>query len=171
MTLYLLRHGIAENKALGKPDRDRRLTAQGRARMRRAAAGLRVLVGPLDAILTSPYPRAAETAAIAAAALPKAPKPRPLEALAHETSPMEALRVLRSVVKGERVMLVGHEPELSQLASLLLTGSVDGMRLVLKKGGCLAITIRTLSPRIAVLEWLATPRTLRRLGTASHPSS
>ena len=82
---------------------------------------------------------------------------------------MEALRVLRSVVKGERVMLVGHEPELSQLASLLLTGSVDGMRLALKKGGCVAITIRTLAPRLAVLDWLATARTLRRLGRAASP--
>ena len=171
MTLYLLRHGIAEEKGLGKPDRDRRLTPQGRARMRRAAQGLRALVGPLDAIHTSPYPRAAETAAIVAAALPRAPKPRPLEALAHQTSPMEALRVLRSVVKGDRVMLVGHEPELSQLASLLLTGSIDGMRLVLKKGGCLAISIRTLAPRVAVLEWLATPRALRRIGRAAHSSS
>jgi phosphohistidine phosphatase len=172
VTLYLLRHGIAEDKALGKPDRDRRLTAQGRARMRRAAAGLRVLVEPLDAIYTSPYPRAAETAAIVVAALGKAPKPRSLEALAHQTSPMEALRVLRSIIKGDHVMLVGHEPELSQLASLLLTGSIDGMRLVLKKGGCLAITIRTLAPRVAVLEWLATPRALRRLGrAATHPSS
>ena len=167
MTLYLLRHGIAEDEALGKPDRDRRLTPRGRVRMRRAAAGLRVLIGRLDVIFTSPYPRAAETAAIAAAALPNAPKPRALDALAHETSPMEALRVLRTIVKGERVMLVGHEPELSQLASLLLTGSVDGLRIALKKGGCVAITIRALAPRIAVLDWLATPRMLRELGRAA----
>jgi phosphohistidine phosphatase len=169
MTLYLLRHGIAEPKAVGKPDRDRRLTARGRARMRRAARGLRVLVGPLDALFTSPFPRAAETAAIAAAALPRAPKPRPLEALSHGTPPMEALRVLRTVATGDRVMLVGHEPELSQLASLLLTGSIDGMRLALKKGGCLAITIRTLAPRLAVLDWLATPRALRRIGRTTAP--
>ena len=169
MTLYLLRHGIAEAKAAEKPDRERRLTPRGRARMRRAAQGLRALVGPLDAIYTSPYPRAAETAAIAHAALPKAPKPRPLDALAHATSPMEALRVLRTVAKGEHVMLVGHEPELSQLASLLLTGSIDGMRLTLKKGGCLAITIRTLAPRLAVLDWLVTPRALRKIGRSAAP--
>jgi len=169
VTLYLLRHGIAENRAPGKPDRDRRLTARGRARMRRAAAGLRVLVGQVDAILTSPYPRAAETAAIAAAALAKASKPRDLDALAPDASPLEALRVLRGGVKGERVMLVGHEPGLSSLASLLLTGSLDGVRIALKKGGCIALTIRTPAPRAATLAWLATPRTLRRMGRATTP--
>jgi phosphohistidine phosphatase len=167
--LYLLRHGVAEPKVGDKPDRERRLTPRGRARMRRAAQGLQALVGPLDAIFTSPYPRAAETATIAAAALRKAPKPRPLDVLAHGTSPMEALRILRTIAKGQGVMLVGHEPELSQLASLLLTGSIEGMRLALKKGGCLAITIRTLAPRLAVLDWLVTPRALRRIGRTTTP--
>jgi phosphohistidine phosphatase len=83
---------------------------------------------------------------------------------------MEALRLLRSAVKGERVMLVGHEPELSRLASLLLTGSIDGAHLVLKKGGCVALTIRALAPRTAVLEWLVTPRALRRIGRAPRAS-
>ena len=164
MTLYLLRHGIAEDRVPGRPDRDRRLTARGRARMQRAAAGLRVLVGQVDAVLTSPFPRAAETAAIAAAAFPKSPKPRDLDALTPDASPMEALRILRAGVKGERVMLVGHEPGLSSLASLLLTGSLDGMRIALKKGGCLALAIRTPAPRSATLAWLATPRALRRIG-------
>jgi phosphohistidine phosphatase len=163
VTLFLLRHGIAEDRTTDKPDRDRRLTPRGRTRMRRAAVGLRVLVERVDEIFTSPYPRAAETADIAAAALGKSVKPRTLDALSHGTSPMEALRVLRSMAKSERVMLVGHEPELSQLASLLLTGSIDGLQLDLKKGGCIAIAIRTLAPRVATLEWLVTPRTLRKL--------
>ena len=169
MTLYLLRHGIAEDRTADKPDRERTLTPRGRARMRQAAVGLRVLVDHVDEIFTSPFPRAAETATIAAAALAKGPKPRALDALSHGTSPMEALRVLRSMAKGERIMLVGHEPELSHLASLLLTGSIDGLHLELKKGGCLAIEIRTLAPRVATLAWLVTPRTLRKLGGAVAP--
>jgi len=169
VTLYLLRHGIAEDKAADKPDRDRTLTPRGRARMRQAAIGLRVLVERVDEIFTSPFPRAAETATIAAAALGKGPKPRALDALSHGTSPLEALRVLRSMAKGERIMLVGHEPELSHLASLLLTGSIDGLHLELKKGGCMAIEIRTLAPRVATLAWLVTPRTLRKLGGAVAP--
>jgi phosphohistidine phosphatase len=167
VTLYLLRHGIAEDRTTDKPDRDRTLTPRGRARMRRAALGLRVLVDRVDDVFTSPYPRAAETARIAAAALGKGLKVRPLDALSHGTSAMDALRALRSMAKSERVMLVGHEPELSHLASMLLTGSIDGLRLDLKKGGCIAIAVRTLAPRVATLEWLVTPRTLRKLGGAA----
>jgi phosphohistidine phosphatase len=167
VTLYLLRHGIAEDPAPGAADRDRRLTPHGRVRMRRAAAGLAALVGRVDAIFTSPYPRAAETAALAAAAIPQAPKPREIDALAAVTSPMETLRVLRTIAKGDRIVLVGHEPGLSTLASLLLTGSVDGARIDLKKGGCIALTIRAPRPRAAELAWIATPRMLRRLGRTS----
>jgi phosphohistidine phosphatase len=171
MILYLLRHGIAEEREPDKADRDRKLTTRGRARMRRGAAGLAAMVEPLDAILTSPFPRAAETAVLAAAAMPKAPKPREVDALAHGTGPLEMLRVLRGLVDGERVMLVGHEPELSSLASLLLTGSVDGARIALKKGGCLALEIRALAPRTATLAWALTPRALRRIGRAHARST
>jgi len=171
MTLYLLRHGIAEDTAVAKLDRDRRLTPRGQARMRRAAPGLAQLVGKLDAMFTSPYPRAVETAKLAAAALPGRPRPRELDALAGDASPMDALRALRTLVKGERVMFVGHEPVLSHLASLLLTGAVDGVRIDLKKGGCIALTIRAPAPRPAVLDWVVTPRTLRSLGRATPPTS
>ena len=172
MTLYLLRHGIAEDPAPGGTDRDRHLTPRGRVRMRRGAAGLRAVVGRLDAIYTSPYPRAAETATIVAATLPKAPKPRALDDLVPDASPMEVLRALRAMTKDERVMLVGHEPWLSGLAALLLTGSVDGARITLKKGGCIAVALDATAPRAAALEWVLTPRALRRLGRAgtSHGS-
>jgi phosphohistidine phosphatase len=169
MTLYLLRHGVAEQVAAGGTDRDRRLTGRGRARMRRAASGLARLIDRLDILYTSPYPRAAETAAIVAAALPHAPKPRELDALVPDSSPLDALRSLRSLAKAQHLMLVGHEPLLSHLASLLLTGSVDGASVMLKKGGCVAVTIRTLAPRAAVLDWVATPRMLRKLARgATH---
>src|SRR5262249_53578760 len=83
--------GTAAARVPSKPDRERRLTPRGRARMRLAAVGLRALVGRVDTVLTSPYPRAAETAAIAAAALAKPIKPRDLDALAPDASPLEAL--------------------------------------------------------------------------------
>jgi len=164
MTLYLLRHGIAEDPEPGGNDRDRRLTPRGRARMRRGARGLAALVEHLDAVYTSPYPRAAETAALVASAFGGALRPEPLQDLVPDASPIDALRALRSLRKGERVMCVGHEALLSSLASLLLTGSVDGMRFDLKKGGCIAVTIRNPAPRTAVLAWVATPRVLRKLG-------
>ena len=164
MTLYLVRHGIAEAKTPGGSDRDRRLTPRGRARMRRAARGLAVLIGDVDAIHTSPYPRAAETASLIAAAMRGAGKPHPVQELVPDASAIEALRALRSLPQVERLMCVGHEPLLSSLAALLLTGSVDGMRIDLKKGGCIAIALRSPAPRTATLSWVVTPRALRRIG-------
>jgi phosphohistidine phosphatase len=164
MIVYLVRHGIAEDPRPGQTDRDRRLTPRGRARMRRAARGFAALVGTVDAIYTSPYPRASETARLLAAALRKAPKPEPLQDLVPDASPVEALRTLRAVAPVERLVCVGHEPLFSSLAALLLTGSVDGMRIDLKKGGCIAIALRTPAPRTATLAWVVTPRQLRRIG-------
>ena len=63
-TLYLVRHAIAQVADPGMRDADRRLTAQGRQRMRRAARGLRSLGIVPDMVLSSPLLRAAETAAI-----------------------------------------------------------------------------------------------------------
>jgi phosphohistidine phosphatase len=60
----------------------------------------------------------------------------------------------------DRVLLVGHEPMLSSLISLLLSGEED-LEITLKKGGLCKLAIRTISPgRCATLEWLLTPKHL-----------
>ena len=164
MTLYVLRHGIAETIAPGGNDAARHLTPRGRAKMRAAAAGIRALGIPLDALLTSPLPRAAETAQIVATVVGKTPPPRTLPALAPGVAPAEVVRALKPFARDSHVMVVGHEPGLSELASLMLTGSTDALALRLKKGGCLAIELTSLVPPAGgVLRWLLTPRQLRRL--------
>jgi len=164
MILYVLRHGVAEAAAPGGDDA-RRLTPRGRVKMRAAAAGLRALGVPLDALLTSPLPRAAETAEIVAAAYGGTPAPRILPALSPAVSPAELVRALKPFARHAHVMVVGHEPRLSELGSFLLTASTDALALRLKKGGCFAIELTTLVPPAgAVLCWLLTPRQLRRRG-------
>jgi len=165
MTVYLLRHGIAEDAPPGGDDRARRLTPRGRARMAVATRGIRALGIECGVILTSPLPRAAETAAIVAAAYQRAPSPRELPALAPGVPPGETLQALRPWSRHEQVMLVGHEPGLSRLASLVLTGSPDRLAIDLKKGGCVAIEVEKLVPPAgAILRWALTARQLRRLG-------
>jgi len=165
MTVYLLRHGIAEDAPPGGDDRARRLTPRGRTRMAVAARGLVALGIELDVILTSPLPRAAETAAIVAAAYQRSPSARELPALAPGVPPAETLQALRPWSRHDRVMLVGHEPGLSRLASLTLTGSPDRLAIDLKKGGGIAIEVEKLVPPAgATLRWLLTARQLRRLG-------
>jgi phosphohistidine phosphatase len=165
MILYVLRHGVAEDAPPGGDDAARRLTPRGRHKMEEEAAGMRAYGIELDALLTSPLARAAETAAIVAAAYQGRPAPKELPALATGVSPAETLQALRPFGRSERVMVVGHEPGLSRLASLVLTGSPDRVAIDLRKGGCIALEMdRLVPPSNAVLRWLLTGRQLRRLG-------
>jgi phosphohistidine phosphatase len=165
MILYVCRHGVAAEAPPGGDDRLRRLTPRGRSRMEAAAAGMRAIGMKVDVILTSPLPRAAETAAIIAAAYRGSLRPRELSALAPGVAPPETLQALRSYGRHDAVMIVGHEPGLSRLASLVLSGSPDRVPIDLKKGGCIAIELEQLVPPAgATLRWLLTGRHLRRVG-------
>lgn len=165
MILYILRHGVAEDAAPGGDDAARRLTPRGRSKMEEEAAGMRALGIEIDVLLTSPLPRAAETAAIVAAAYRGQPAPKTIAALAPGVGPAETLQALRPFARDEHLMIVGHEPGLSRLASLVLTGSPDGLPTDLKKGGCIALELdKLVPPSGAILQWVLTGRQLRRLG-------
>jgi phosphohistidine phosphatase len=162
VTLYILRHGIAEEMVSGGDDGARPLTSRGRIRIRAAARGMHAIDVRLDVLLTSPMKRAAETAAIVAEVYGGRPVPRMVPALTQGTQPVETLRALRPFLRDGDVMVVGHEPGLSGLASLLLIGSPDGASIALKKGGLIALELRERAP--ATLRFMVTPRQLRRLG-------
>lgn len=165
MMLYVIRHGIAEEVGPEGSDGSRRLTPGGRRKLRAAAAGMRALGLAFDALLTSPLVRAAETAAIVAEAFGGRPAPRELAALEPGVPPVETVRALRAFARSKHVAVVGHEPGLSSVAALLLTGSPDGLRLVLKKGGLLHLEVRDPGRGGgATLRCMLTPRQLRRLG-------
>ncbi len=127
MELYFLRHGEADWPEWKKSDDERPLTKRGKREMRDVAKFLdRLKVRP-DLIVTSPLPRAAQTAEIAADYL-KA-KLRKDELLAPGFGPSK----LRTVLKRHRakvLMLVGHEPDFTQVISEL-----TGASLKLSKGG------------------------------------
>jgi phosphohistidine phosphatase len=163
MTFYVVRHAIAEDAAPGGDDGGRRLTAEGRRKMRGVVRGLRIIGVEPDVILTSPLMRAVETADILVAGLRGAPEPRTLEALGPDVAAGDTLQALRVFGRNQQVMVVGHEPNLSSVLSLLLTGSWDGVSIELKKGACAAVEVAAFEPRAgAVLRWLLPPRALRR---------
>jgi phosphohistidine phosphatase SixA len=78
-------------------------------------------------------------------------------------APAEAASALKAFAKQEHVMIVGHEPQLSALASLLVAGSPDAVRLELKKGGLIALELSGRADRGGMLLFMLTPRQLRRL--------
>jgi len=165
VTLYLIRHGPAEARSPTGDDAARRLTPEGRTKTRAAARGLRALGARFDVLLTSPLPRAAETAGIVSEAFGRRPPPRDFPGLAPGVGAAETARLLRGAVRSERVAVVGHEPGLSRLAALLLTGSPDGVAIRLKKGGVIVLDVAGFAPRTGgTLRAVLPPRLLRRLG-------
>jgi len=157
VTLYVVRHAIAEDRDAERwPDDGKRpLTPDGEERFRRAAEGLRRIVPTVDVVLSSPYVRAWWTAEILHAEAGW-PAPRACEALRAERPPADALAEIRKQEDGRSVAVVGHEPQLSGLVSLVLTGDADAVSLDLKKGGVVRIDGATLC-------WAATPKLLRAL--------
>ena len=123
--LWLLRHGDA---AKGSPDAERPLTDKGRAQSAAAGRALAALGVELDACLTSPKLRAADTAALACAAL--GVEPREESALAGGSFDAHAL----AAGLGDEVLLVGHDPDFSEAVHRL-----TGARVSMKKGGLAGI--------------------------------
>ena len=163
MELLLVRHGIAADRDASEwaDDAGRPLTEEGIARFRKAAKGLGSLVPKVDALLTSPLIRAVQTANILHEVLGW-PGPRERQELEPGTSPKELAGTLTAFAGAEAVALVGHEPDLSELASYLLTGDGDAVAIELKKGGVISLGIDGApEPGRAVFYWAIPPRALR----------
>jgi phosphohistidine phosphatase len=168
MELYLLRHAIAINRGtkgyLGDADDRRPLTADGRQKMTEAAIGIQRLGLSFDEILSSPLPRAWETARIVACAVLGEGGLAECRELVPEAPAGEVVDLLRLRKDKASVLLVGHEPGLSQLTALLLnSGSSEFLEF--KKGGMAKLELDfTRGHAHGVLIWLATPRILRAIG-------
>lgn len=164
MEIYLLRHGEAvEPGAPGvKKDFDRSLTSEGKRAVERAARAMRLMCVAPDLLLTSPFIRAKQTADITARVL----KVRDHVAVADELAPGASQRRLVNRLRAadpppKSVLLVGHEPYLSELVSVLLTGKRCAV-ISLKKGGLCKLTTEKLRfGRCARLDWLLTPGQMR----------
>jgi len=163
MMLYIMRHGLAEEPTPKGDDAARKLTAKGIDKIRKAAAGMRATGLAFNLILTSPIARAVETAEIVAGEL-GGPKPRPVPELSTGASPANALETLVKQRLPESVLVVGHEPTLSRLASLMLTGSSESVAIKLKQGGVIALEFGDRVERgVATLRCMMTQRQLRQL--------
>jgi phosphohistidine phosphatase len=161
MRLLLIRHAIAAPLG-GKivRDADRPLTAQGRRRFLRVAAGL-VRVAPRPrAILTSPLLRARRTAELAAQAWGEL-RPHVVPALA-EGDEVGIRHALAAFADTDAIVLVGHEPWLSRLTGRLL-GSRSGRGFRFRKGGVALIEVDPTEPDHGTLLWFIPPRVFRCL--------
>jgi phosphohistidine phosphatase len=161
--LYLVRHAIAAERGDEWPDDTRRpLTERGISRFKIGIKALPVLDVAIDEIFTSPLVRAKQTAELLAAALETRPTVKVLDALAPGHTPGAAMAQLAKAAKRRRIALVGHEPDLGELAAHLIGAQRP---LPLKKGGICRIDVEGLSARRAgSLIWFVTPKVLRKIG-------
>lgn len=153
MQLYFLRHGEADWPDWTKPDDQRPLTDFGKKEVRQVAKFLEHLKVRPDLIVTSPLPRASQTAKIAAEHLKV--KLREDEALA----PGFDMSELRTVLKRHRskiLMLVGHEPDFTNVISKL-----TGASLKLSKAGVALLDVDPESEEGKLL-WLFPPKFARK---------
>ena len=155
---YIFRHGEAQERGRGA-DETRALTGPGKAEVRRVARGLRRLGVSPEIILTSPLVRAEETAKIAADILKPESGLRICDALAPGGAHAVLFKELSSLGRS-RVMLVGHQPDLGELSSVLVWGSPYA-GISFKKAGVARIVTAHLPPAATgELRWLLTPKQL-----------
>ncbi len=151
MQLLLLRSGPADPKdAWRGDDKERPLSAEGQAFVADMAKSLSRYPERPDLVLTSPYLRARQTAEIVAEALGVVDKIKVDKRLAMGFGPKQLGKVLRECEACQVVMLVGHNPDLSDLVRTLTGGG----RLALRKAGMAQIEVsdpRVLKGRLIAL--------------------
>jgi phosphohistidine phosphatase len=151
--LHLLRHAHAGDPLKWKgPDEDRPLSSKGRGQAERLGALLGAVGFKTGAIVTSPKARARQTAEIVADRLGM---PTMIDDRLGDPLSLTALeRVLSKAGDPDSIVLVGHDPDFSELLGLLTGASLITMR----KGAFARIdTTRPLEPGVGVLRWLLPP--------------
>jgi phosphohistidine phosphatase len=162
LELYLIRHGIAAERGDDYPDDSKRpLTNDGISALRKEVEALETLDVAFDHIITSPLVRTKQTAEIFAQHLTSKPSMSTSDSLAPAGSPAGVVQdVVKHARKG-RIALVGHEPNLGELAARLIGAKTP---IEFKKGGICRIDFEVLPPKgTGQLRWFVTPKMLRKI--------
>jgi phosphohistidine phosphatase len=162
LELYLIRHGIAAERGEDYPDDSKRpLTSTGIARLRKGAKALDQLGVAFDQILSSPLVRTKQTAEILAESMKSKPPVAFVDALAPAGTPAAVIQEIGKHARKARIALVGHEPNLGELAARLIGARAS---LEFKKGGICRIDFEILPPKgVGHLVWFVTPKMLRKI--------
>jgi phosphohistidine phosphatase len=157
MEVYLLRHGIAEDRSASGSDADRRLTTEGRDKLRRVLERAHAAGVEPSLILSSPLKRAIETAEIAARELGYQGKILRVSSLSPGSSPPDVWNEIREHRDESAILLAGHEPLFSATVAYLL-GSTNAM-VDFRKGALVRIDVEMFSAIPAgVLRWMLTAK-------------
>jgi phosphohistidine phosphatase len=165
--VILFRHGIAHDRADPNcpVDPERALTDEGKKKTRKSAKGLKAMGVAPTRILTSPYKRAKETAAIVAEVLGiDGSKVTMTDALLPEAAPYSIFHALYAFhATDEEVICVGHAPNIDRVIAVALTGERTPVTELKKSGACL-LAVEDLPRTKAALIWMIPPKVLGEIG-------
>lgn len=169
MIIYFLRHASAGEHLLNpKKDEKRALDKEGIEQCGYVGRALAAIEVQVDAILSSPLKRATQTAALIGNEMGFEGKLQVEAALRPEGSYADFRRMLEKYASQESIMVVGHNPNLSQFLGTVISESGCEASVELKKGAVARVDMRRSS---GTLQWCLTPKTLRTLYTAAVESS
>ena len=162
LELYLIRHGVAAERGEDYPDDSKRpLTNAGISRLRKEAKALDALGVGFDHIITSPLVRTKQTADVFAETMKSKPSVSQSDALAPAGTTAAVVQELAKHMRKGRVAVVGHEPNIGELAARLIGAR---MPMEFKKGAICRIDFEVFPPKGAgQLQWFVTPRMLREI--------
>lgn len=162
LELYLIRHGVAAERGEEYPDDSKRpLTSDGIDRLKKEAKALDALDVSFEQILCSPLVRTRQTADIFADVMKSKPPVAAIDALTPAGSPAAVIQHLGKYMRKASIALVGHEPNMGELAAHLIGAKVP---LPFKKGAIARIDFSIFPPKgKGELVWFVQPRMLRKL--------
>jgi phosphohistidine phosphatase len=169
MIIYFLRHANAgERLSNPKKDEKRALDKEGIEQCGIVGRALAALDVQVDAMVSSPLKRATQTASLIGNELSYEGKLQLEDGLRPGASFADFRKLLQKYSKQEAIMVVGHNPNLSEFLgrSISETGCEAGTEL--KKG---AVAKVETSRNAAMLQWCLTPKVLRTLYAAAAESS
>lgn len=164
MNLYIIRHAIAAEETSSGDDSQRPLTDKGSKKMRQIAKGLRALGSEFDLVLASPYLRAKETAEILSDVFKMKKGVAFSDNLIPTADPAQLIAEINEKYSVDSLAIVGHEPNLTTLISLLVAQGTP-VDMTLKKGGICRLSTDDLHhTHRATMDWLLTPGILVEIG-------
>jgi|SRR5690349_19698589 phosphohistidine phosphatase len=152
MQVYVLRHGIAEEERSGLSDADRALTQDGRRKLSHTLQTASQADVRPTLVLTSPLRRAVQTAEIAQEVFKYSGELVQTQALLPNSSVHQVWNEIRVHADEPGIVLVGHNPQFTELAGYLL--GAPELHMDIKKGSLLRIDFESLSSQPkGILRW------------------
>jgi len=169
MIIYFLRHASAgEHLVSPKKDEKRALDKDGIEQCGYVGRALAALDAQVDVIISSPLKRATQTASLVGNEMGYEGKLQIETGLRPEATLADFRRMLEKYSRQESIMVVGHNPNLSQFLGTVISESGCEASVDLKKGAVARVDMRRSS---GTLQWCLTPKALRTLYTTAVESS